>query len=347
MRILIDVTHPAHVHFFRNAAMLWNERGHRVCIASRRKDLTVGLLDNYEFGHRILSTAGTGTAGLGRELAARSLRLLRWIRREHIDIAVAIGGTFVAPAARLARVPAVVFTDTEHATVANAIAFFFADLVVTPDCYRGRVRGPHLTYPGYHELAYLHPARYTPDESVLEQLGVAPGEPYAVLRFVGWGAAHDAGHRGIAPEMKRRAVKEFEKFARVFITSEAPLPDDLEPYRTRIPPERMHDALAFATLLYGESATMASECAVLGTPAIFLDDSGRGYTDEQERVYGAVFNFTESLEDQERSIRKGLEILRSPDARAAWREKRSRLLADKVDLTAWIVERIERLQETL
>ena len=80
------------------------------------------------------------------------------------------------------------------------------------------------------------------------------------------------------------------------------MPHDLERYRIHIPATRIHDALAYAALLYGESATMASECAVLGTPAIFLDDDGRGYTDEQEQLYGAVFNFTESLHDEQPAI---------------------------------------------
>ena len=65
-----------------------------------------------------------------------------------------------------------------------------------------------------------------------------------------------------------------------------------------MPPEEMHTLLYYATLLYGESATMASEAAVLGTYAVYLDDVGRGYTDEEESKYGLVFNFTESIEDQ-------------------------------------------------
>lgn len=54
------------------------------------------------------------------------------------------------------------------------------------------------------------------------------------------------------------------------------MPAELESFKRKIPPEKMYDALAFSALLYGESATMASECAVLGTPAIYLDDFGQG-----------------------------------------------------------------------
>ena len=83
---------------------------------------------------------------------------------------------------------------------------------------------------------------------------------------------------------------------------------------------------------------MASECAVLGTPSIYLDNVGRGYTDEQEERYGIVFNFTESEEDKQRSIRKGIELLTAPDVKSLWREKRERLLADKIDVTQWMID---------
>ena len=46
------------------------------------------------------------------------------------------------------------------------------------------------------------------------------------------------------------------------------------------------------------------EAAVLGTPSIYIDDKGRGYTDEQESEYKMVFNFSESERDQIRSISK-------------------------------------------
>jgi predicted glycosyltransferase len=41
MRILIDVLHPAHVHFFRNFHTEMEERGHELCITARSKDRTL------------------------------------------------------------------------------------------------------------------------------------------------------------------------------------------------------------------------------------------------------------------------------------------------------------------
>ena len=149
---------------------------------------------------------------------------------------------------------------------------------------------------------------------------------------------------GLSLENKRIAVNEFSKYAKVFITSEGKLPEDLEKYRIHIPPERIHDALNYATLLYGESATMSSECSILGTPAIYLDNDGRGYTDEQEKLYGSIFSFTESLEDQKRSIKKGITLLKQDNVKKEWDRKKTKLLKEKIDVTKWMIELINKYQ---
>ena len=104
------------------------------------------------------------------------------------------------------------------------------------------------------------------------------------MRFVKWDAWHDTQLvGGFSLEQKRELIKRLSKHLRVFISSESELPADLEPYRIQIPIERMHDVQAAATLFVGESATMASESVCLGTPAIYIDEVGRGYTDEEAR----------------------------------------------------------------
>lgn len=341
MRILVDITHPAHVHFFKHAIWKWQEHGHDVLLTSRDKDVALQLLDSYGLDHTNLGPARSGLAGLSQELLVRGGKLLRIVRRRRPDVMVGIAATFIAPVGRLTGTPVILFTDTENAKISNALAFPCAQVIVTPNCYRKPVVRKGVAYKGYHELAYLRPEYFTPDPGVLDELRLKRGEPFVIVRFVSWGAAHDVGHSGLSLESKREAVREFAKYAKVFITSEQVLPPDLEPYRIRIAPERIHHALNYATLFYGEGATMASECAVLGTPAIFLNDAGTGYLDEQENLYGLAFNFRETAKDQQRSIQKGVEILQTAGVDTVWAERREQLLEDTIDVTGLIVDLVE------
>ena len=91
---------------------------------------------------------------------------------------------------------------------------------------------------------------------------------------------------------------------------------------------------------------MASESAVLGTPAVFIDDKGRGYTDELEEKYGLVFNFSDRAGGQRKALKKGIEILQAQDAAKLWQAKRVRLLDDYIDVTAFMTEFIENYRRS-
>src|SRR3546814_6820458 len=86
----------------------------------------------------------------------------------------------------------------------------------------------------------------------------------------------------------------------------------------------MHLLMAFCAGYFGESATMASECAVLGVPAVYMANSRRGYTDEQESKYGMVRN-VRSLDSV--SLEGGLDWLLGTRAKACM-ESRDRMLRD-------------------
>src|SRR5690554_4581314 len=218
--------------------------------------------------------------------------------------------------ARLLGKPSFVFSDTEHAALHHRLTVPFATKVFTPACYRMDLGPTQVRFNSYMELCYLHPNYFQPNVDVLQLLGVKPGEKYVIVRFVSWAATHDYGHTGMSLDNKRKAIAEMSKYAKVFITSEALLPQDLEEYRIDIPFDRIHDAIFYSELLFGESATMASEAAILGTPAIYLDDDGRGYTDDLERKYRLVFNYTESESDQLAAIKKAIELLTHNESKA-------------------------------
>jgi predicted glycosyltransferase len=340
MRILVDITHPAHVHFFRHAIRGWQNEGHAVRITSRDKDIAITLLNEFGFEHTPIGHARRGVAGLGIELIERAWGLGRVIRAFHPQVATAIAGTFIVYGCLPYRVPTVVFYDTEHAHLSNAITYPLAKAVVTPRAYQKDAGAKHIRYNGYQELAYTHPSVFTPDPSVLAAEGLEPGEPFMIVRLVNWGASHDVGDYGV--KNLRDVIGALSPYGRVILSSEKALPPDLQALTLRGPRQNMLHLQAFARLCFGESATMASECAMLGTPAIFLSMSRRGYVDEQQNRYDMVYSFNDPDTGQAQALAKARELLEDPSTSALWQTKREKMLDELIDVAAFIDETVRR-----
>ena len=79
MRILIDICHPAHVHFFKYAIYHWRDQGYEVLLTARDKDVTLRLLDHYGLDYHVLTSAGHGKYGLVSEFIKHVWKLIRVI----------------------------------------------------------------------------------------------------------------------------------------------------------------------------------------------------------------------------------------------------------------------------
>ncbi len=313
---------------------------YQILITSRDKDLTCALLDEFGFAHHQLSVARNWVLGLGVELVQRSWAIHRCVKQFRPDVGIAIAGTFLVYGCLPHRVPTVVFTDTEHARLSNRLAFPLATAVVTPRAYTDDIGTKQVRYDGYHELAYTHRNVFTPDESCLAVEGLEESEPFTLVRIVNWQASHDVGDYGIRDLHK--IVDVLSKYGRVILSSEPELPADLQQLRMKGPHRNMLHLQAFARLLFGESATMASECAMLGTPSIFVSTSRRGYIDEQQSRYGMTFSFHDPIHGQDQALEKAVELLKDPEVPARWQAKREAMLAELIDVNDFILETVER-----
>jgi hypothetical protein len=255
------------------------------------------------------------------------------------DLILNIGGTFIVHVAKLLGIKTCVFTDTDDAKLSNMITFPFATWICTPDCYPDDLGKKQVRYQGYQELAYLHPHYFKPDPEVLKLTGLETDERFFILRFVSWGATHDVGQKGLSEGYRRTLINRISKFGKVFITSEADLPEELSRYQINIPPEFMHDLLYYASLYIGEGATMASEAALLGTPSIFSCTRRLSYLEELEHKYHLAYR----IEDNEKAVEKAVEIASGKILEADYRHNYQRLLNDKIDVTNWVVNFIESM----
>lgn len=342
MRVLFDIVHPAHVHFFKHMLRGLEKRGHQTRIVAREKDVTTALLDRLGFSYETVGRSGKKSLfGMAGELARRDLALAKVARSFKPDVIVTRNPAG-AQVGRLLGIPAIFDTDDGKAA---GIHFWsgapFAHVITTPDCTDEDYGHRHVKYPGYKQTAYLHPHHFTPDRSVLEALGVAPGERYFIVRFVAMVASHDIGEGGLPAAAKRELIDRLRARGRVFLSSEDSLPDELAALKFPLAPDRLHDALAFADLLIGDSQTVAAEAAVLGTPSLRVSSwTGRlAYLTELQQRYELTFAYhpkqaAELLAHVER-------WLNEPSLRATLAPRHQQLLADKVDTAQWFIDFLE------
>jgi predicted glycosyltransferase len=345
MRILIDIGHPAHIHLFKHFANEMHIRNHKILFTCREKEIEKYLLKYYSFSYK----------SFGRKynsLLGKTLGMIEFDAKEILsgyafkpDIFLSHGSIYAAHASFILRKPHISFEDTFNF---EQIRLYkpFTKVILTSDYDNPLKSKKVIRYSGYHELAYLHPKRFSPNIGILNDLGISDNSKYVIMRFGAWQASHDIGHKGISLKNKRIAIEEFSKYAKVFISSEAGLPDELEEHRIKIHPFKIHDAMAFASLLWAESFTMPAECSVLGTPSVIIHNSKSFPLIEQRDKYGLCFLYSESKEDQINAINKGIELLNTPNLKNEWLLRRNKMLSEKIDVTAFLVWFVENWPES-
>jgi len=263
MKILIDMGHPAHVHFFRHAIAELEAKGHSVKVTARDRDVTIALLEAFKIP---FETRPDGWRPLNLFRAARFVTdAARAFGAERL---VGVHNPYVARAAEALGKPCILFTDTPGRPFVNRISVAKATKVITPECLRGMFAN-QVTYPGCKEMAYLNP--FSPDGAVLDRHGLTGR--YFVVRFIAWSAHHDSGIRGLSRDQKLELVRALSAKGRVVACNEdgAEAPEGCVPVRR---PEDAHSLLALSSGYVGEGATMAKEAAVLGVPAVYVSPLG-------------------------------------------------------------------------
>lgn len=337
MNILIDINHPAHVHLLRNVYKMLIEKGHGVLVAVKEIPAAMKLLDLYGVPYVNIGKKDDALGKKGLDQLVFDRRLLKLVREHHIDLG--IGSSInIAHVSKLSKMKSIVLDDDDDEAEPLFVKFGhpFADAILTPSAIK-RKSSKAIYVNTYHELAYLHPNRFAPDPGVLRDAKIQEGESYFILRFNAFKAHHDIGAAGLSIENKRRLVNRLKAYGKVFITTERNIDDEFKPYQLTVSPEKVHSLMYYATMLIGDSQTMTSEAAVLGTPAVKCNSfAGRlAVPNELEQKYGLCYSFLP--EQHEAFFAKIDELLVIPDLKGEWQSRRQRMLGDKIDYTEFLV----------
>jgi hypothetical protein len=345
------LNHPAHFHLFKNTIKELVFKGHECEIFIRPKDILKELLDNEVFQYIMLpefkrkNNSILFSSALG--LIRKDFQLTKSILNRKPDLLLGTDWA-ITNMGRLFNIPSLVFNeDDTNATPENKLFYPLATNLILPDCCdKGLWMNKRISYAGYHELAYLHPKRFTANKEVVLK-NINYHKPFIIIRLVKLTASHDKGKKGLGLQLLNQIIENYKKRYQILISFEGEPNQPLKEYCYRFDPSLMHHFLAEAHLVIGDSQTMIAEAAVLGTPSIrFNDFVGKlGYLEDLEYNYELTNGIKTS--EPEKLLAKIDELLSFPNIKEEWTIRKEKMLHDKIDVTAFIVWFVENYPQSL
>lgn len=346
MKYLFFLVHPSKYKVFKHTINTLKENGHTVDITITSKDVLETLIKNEGWDYTNIFPEGRKIEGLPAKAGAlynafRTIyRLNKYIGDNKYDLFIT--DDFLVVNGKLKNTPTIKFQDDDITAVReSALLLFFADYVLSPSVINiGRFQKKHIPFYGYKELGSLHSKRYIPNRSVVDAFH-KNSKPYYIIRLVSLKATHDVNKKGLTNEDVRRLIDILEQKGSVYITSERPLPTEFEKYRLIINPNNIEHVLYYADLLISDSQTMSAESGVLGTPYIrFNDFVGKiEYLNELENKYKLGIGI--KTKDKGRLFVEVEKLISDPDLKNRWKQKRIKMLEEKIDITdlfVWLFE---------
>lgn len=350
MRILIDIGHPAHVHLYKNFIAEMKGKGHSVFVSVKKNvSSAINLLNLYKIPFVQIGNKSDSILGKAFSQIQFDLQIYKFVRKNKITIGL---GTSITNAhvSRITKMKSIIFDDDDDEVQPLFVKYAhpFCNSLLSPNVLTGKRKlKKTIYYPGYHELAYLHPLRFKPDPTVLDEIGLKNGKRYFIMRFNVFKAHHDIGVKGLSLDQKLELVSILKPLGRILITTERDIEPELSEYQMKISPEKAHSLLAWSTMLIGDSQTMTSEAAVLGVPSLRCNSfAGRiSYLEEEESKYGLTYAFIPEEFDKLKS--KLAQLLEMGNLREEWQRRRQIMLKDKIDVTGFMVWFVENYPESI
>jgi len=341
-RILFFIVHPSKYYVFRHTINTLKAHGHHVDILITSKDVLEDLIKSENWNYTNIFPEGRKIKGLSPLISSginffRTIyRLYRYTKKKQYNLFIT--DDLLVFLAKFLKIPSFAFTDDDiSVTKQFSIILSRATHILAPEVTDlEKYNNKKISFNGYKELAYLHPNNFTPSEKVIKKINPTL-ERYFILRLVSLKAYHDIGMKGLSNEQVQKIIKLLETRGRVYISAERDLPEQLQKYQLKIEPEKIAHVLYYADLFIGDSQTMTSEAAVLGTPAFRCNDfAGKiSVMDEKEDKYGLSYNYLPK--DFNKMYVKLEKVISKKDFKKEFQQKRESMLSDKIDLSKFMI----------
>src|SRR4030065_2233793 len=153
MKVLIDIGHPAHVHYFRNFIKIMEGKGHKFFVSARDKEVTQSLLNHYQIEYTSRGKGRTGLIGKLFYLIEADYKLFKSAKKIKPDLSLSFGSAYGAQVSKLLGIPHIAFDDTEHAKIEHLMYVPFTKCILTPDSFKRNFGNKHIRFTGSMDMA--------------------------------------------------------------------------------------------------------------------------------------------------------------------------------------------------
>ncbi len=352
MNILIDIGHPGHIHLLKNLYFQLIKDNHQVFVTVKNIKIQKDLLQKYGIEYIEIGDKKDSLIGKALSQIAYNAKILKLVMQNNIELGIGTSMT-LAHVSKLSKMKSILLDDDDDDVQALFVKYAhpFCDVLLTPSALIGnRESSKSIFYNGYHELAYLHPKYFTPNKSILHEIGLKEGDTFFIMRFNVFKAHHDVGVSGLNLKQKLQLIDILKPYGKIFITTERDIEPELKEYQLAISPEKIHSLIYYATMFLGDSQTMTSEASVLGVPALKYNSfAGKlSIPNELEEKYELCYSYLP--EDFNNYKLKILKLLKQEKLKEIWHTKLERLYSDKVsttDFLLWFIENYPKSVEIM
>ncbi len=336
--IFFGMNHPKHFWMFKNLIGHLKEDGISCKVFVSEKDILPELLNSSGLEYIKLGSNKKGLLNKSLQMIWYTLFMVYCIIKYRPNMLVGQALPHFAFSSFLfKRIKFFILEDTDHVSALHKVTVPFCNRIYTTEKFPIKFGKKQVVLKTYFELLYLHANNFSPDNSVLKQIGLNTNDKYAVLRLVSWNAHHDKNEAGISMSFLRKLIQVIEeKGLLVFITSEIELPFEFEKYRLQAKPYDIHSILYFSSLYIGEGATLAAEAALLGVPSIYINSLDTNYCKELAERYDLMHNYRNTI-----GVMNSLTNLLDPEAKQCNQKKLASLFKDKIDPIPYFINLIK------